>query len=391
MKSLFVDYSLRYNRKNQLNTNGEAVIQVRMYLNGQTRYYSTGIYINPSEWNLKKNLPKDHITLKKTTQLILQLETYETDYRKEHTRFTLENFDDFGKPITQATPINTSFSKFMTDKHQAEKVLNQSSWRVRRLSIELFRAYKPEVAFLELNNSLIEGFEYSLRAKKLHTNTIEKHHKHIKKYILKAITDGFILQKDNPYLIFKPSKQESKRQGLAHEELGRFEKLTFGEKEVFEEKVRDMFLFGVYTGLRFMDIYRLKNVNFLEDSEEFILDYQAGKTLKHGKNYLNIMFGGKGKVIANKYMPEDDSITLFKGCTNPKVNKVLKTLAKRARIPKSLCFKDSRNTFVIELMLKGVPLSVIQELTQHSSLAQMQHYIKLSGEMTKNELSKIKW
>ena len=127
MKSLFVDYSLRFNRKNQLNANGEAIIQVRMYLNGQTRYYSTGIYINPSEWNLKKNLPKDHTTLKKTTQLILQLETYETDYRKEHKRFTLDNFDDFGKPITQATPINTSFSKFMTEQHQAEKVLNQSS------------------------------------------------------------------------------------------------------------------------------------------------------------------------------------------------------------------------------------------------------------------------
>ena len=391
MKSLFVDYSLRFNRKNQLNANGEAVIQVRMYLNGQTKWHSTNIYIIPSEWISKKNLPKNYNILTKVKQLLLQLQTYETDYRKEHKTFTLDNFDDFDKPITQATPINTSFSKFMTDKHQKENVLNQSSWRVRRLSIDLFRAYKPEVAFLEINNSLIEGFEYSLRAKKLHTNTIEKHHKHIKKYILKAITDGFILQKDNPYLIFKPSKQESKRQGLAHEELGRFEKLIFNDKEVFEEKVRDMFLFGVYTGLRFMDVYRLKKANFLEDSEEFILDYRAGKTLKHGRNYLNIMFGGKGKVIAYKYMPEDESKTLFKGCNNPKVNKTLKMLAKRARISKSLCFKDSRNTFVIELMLKGVPLSVIQELTQHSSLAQMQHYIKLSGEMTKNELSKIKW
>lgn len=391
MKSLFVDYSLRFNRKNQLNTNGEAVIQVRMYLNGQTRYYSTGIYLNPSEWNAKKYLPKDHTIQKKINQLILQLETYETDYRKEHKGFTLNNFDDFGKPITQAPLINISFSKFMNEQHQAEKVLNQSSWRVRRLSLDLFREYKPEVAFLEVNYSLIEGFEYFLRAKKLHTNTIEKHHKHLKKYILKAIINGFILHKDNPYLIFKPSKQESKRQGLEHEELERFEKLTFSEKEVFEEKVRDMFLFGVYTGLRFMDIYKLKKANFLEDSEEFILDYQAGKTLKYGKSYLTIMFGGKGKNIANKYLPEDDKKTLFRGCTNPKVNKVLKTLAKRARIAKSICFKDSRNTFAIELMMKGVPLSVIQELLQHGSLAQMQHYIKLSGEMTKNELSKIKW
>lgn len=242
MKSLFVDYSLRYNRKNQLNANGEAVIQVRMYLNGQTRCYSTGIYINPSEWNAKKNLPKEHTTLKKVNQLILQLETYETDYRKEHKGFRLENFDDFGKPITQAPTVNTSFSKFMTEQLQAEKVLNQSSWRTRRLAIDLFRAYKPNVEFSEINYSLIEGFEYFLRAKKLHTNTIEKHHKSIKKYILRAIKDDFILQKTNPYLIFKPSKEDSKSEFLTREEIERFEKIKFNEKEVFEEKVRDMFV-----------------------------------------------------------------------------------------------------------------------------------------------------
>ncbi len=390
MKSLFVDYSQRYNRKNQLNTNGEAVIQIRMYLNGQTRYYSTGIYIKPSEWNAKKNLPKDHTTLKKVNQLLLQLETYETDYRKEHKRFTLENFDDFGKPIKQATPINTSFSKFMTEQHQAEKVLNQPSWRVRELSIKFFRIYKPEVSFLEVNHSLIQGFEYFLRAKKLHTNTIAYHHKHIKKYILRAIKDDFIQQKANPYLIFKIGKQDTKSEFLTREEIERFENIKFNEKEIFEEKTRDMFLFGVYTGLRFMDIYRLKKSNFLEESDGLILDYQAGKTQKYGKKYLNILFDGKCNAIAHKYMPEDDSRTLFKGCTNPKVNKALKTLAKRARIAKALCFKDSRDTFGTQLILKA-SASVVQSEMQHSSLAQTQKYIHLSDEMKKQELSKIKW
>jgi integrase len=229
-----------------------------------------------------------------------------------------------------------------------------------------------------------------LRGKKLHTNTIEKHHKHIKKYILRAIKDDFIQQKANPYLIFKPGKQDTKSQCLTQEEIARFEKLTFNEKEVFQEKVRDMFLFGVYTGLRFMDIYRLKKSNFMEESDGLILDYQAGKTLKHGKKYLNILFSGKGNAIAHKYMPEDDSKTLFKGCTNPKVNKVLKTLSKRARIPKALCFKDSRDTFGTQLISRA-SASVVQSEMQHSSLAQTQKYIHLSDEMKKQELSQIKW
>lgn len=40
MKSLFVRYEFIFNRKNILNSNGEALIQIRMYLNGLNRYFA---------------------------------------------------------------------------------------------------------------------------------------------------------------------------------------------------------------------------------------------------------------------------------------------------------------------------------------------------------------
>jgi integrase len=390
MNSLFVNYSLKFNRKNKLNSNGEALIQIRMYLNGQTRFYSTEVYVQPSEWNEKKSVPKSPHLQRKISQLIHELETFEADYRKEHHSFKLINFDGFGKPIEDATPINTSFTTFMVAQHEAEKVLNQPSWRDRKLTITLFKEYKPEAEFSEVNYDLIEGFEFFLHTKKLHTNTIAKHHKHLKKYIIRAIKGDFINHKSNPYTNFKVKKQESKSEFLTSEELERFEKLSFDKTQSFDEKVRDMFLFGIYTGLRFRGVYNLKASDFIEDSDGLILDFKAGKTNKFGLKYLGILFGGKPEIIAKKYMPLDDKITLFKGCTNPKVNKKLKVLAKRAKIAKALCFKDSRDTFGTQLISKTDARTVQYEM-QHSSLRQTQKYLHLSTEMKKQELSKIKW
>ncbi len=390
MNSLFVNYSLRFNRKKKLNSNGEALIQIRMYLNSQTRFYSTEVYVKPSDWNDKKDVPKDLSLQRKISQLLHELSTFEADYRKEHHSFNLDYFEGFGKPIAEAIPVNTSFTTFMVAQHEAEKVLSQPSWRDRKLTITFFKEYKPEVPFSEINYALIEGFEFFLRGKQLHTNTIAKHHKHLKKYILRAIKGDFVNHKANPYIDFKVGKQESKSQFLTNEEIKRFEQLAFDETQVFQEKARDMFLFGAYTSLRFNDIYKLKRGNFLEESDGLTLQYVAGKTLKKGNLPLCFLYDGKPEIIAKKYMPLDDKKTLFKGLTNPKVNKVLKILAKRAKIQKSICFKDSRDTFGTSSSDK-IEFRVLQDIMQHSKSEQTLKYVHLNDEMKKQKLSKIKW
>ena len=55
-----IQISLVYNRKNKLNKNGEALIQICCYQNGKRTYFSTEIYIKPNEWNEKKMLINDY-------------------------------------------------------------------------------------------------------------------------------------------------------------------------------------------------------------------------------------------------------------------------------------------------------------------------------------------
>ena len=77
MKSILTRYKFIYNRKNELNTNGEALIQIRMYLNGINRYYSTGVYLKPSDWNDQKSVPTKIFVLRQIESIKHELVIFE--------------------------------------------------------------------------------------------------------------------------------------------------------------------------------------------------------------------------------------------------------------------------------------------------------------------------
>jgi integrase len=194
--------------------------------------------------------------------------------------------------------------------------------------------------------------------------------------------------KQNPYQKFRVKKEVGKCQVLNDDELERFENLTFNKPNTFDEKVKDMFLFGVYTGLRFSDIYRLQKTNFFYSPDGMVMEFQAYKTTKHGKKFLDLLFEGKPRIIANKYMPDDNKIALFKGLTNPKANRLLKILARKANIPNSLCFKDAKDTCATYLM-KRFPITLVRDELQHSNIKITNKYTHNDEEETKKAFKRV--
>jgi integrase len=383
----YVVFSLRFNRRNKLDKNGKGLIEVRMYHNGKATNHSTGILIMPKEWNFDKGVPKDNGIKRKCDSLIQDLQDFESEFRVKNGRFSLADFQLLNMPQIKVEVKNNSFTKFYTDQLEAEKSLRQSSWRDRELTLEYFNEFCPEVKFDEMDYSLVRRFEYFLQDKKFHINTIAKHHKHIKRYIILAINDNYIFYQNNPYKKFKVNTADSKCQFCTEDELQRLEELIFDKTERMLERCRDMFLMGCYTGLRFGDVYRLKKINFCGQNEDLTLDFKAGKTGKYGTKYLSILFGGKPAEIALKYMPENGN-ALFKGLTNQKVNKQLKILAKRAKINKPLCFKDSRDTFGT-IITQKVSFEIAHGELQHSKAQQTLKYVHKDN--VKEKLSNVKW
>lgn len=386
----FIEYSLRFNRKNKLDTNDKAPIEVRMYLNADTSYKGTGISIKPEEWNKAKKRPKDNFKNRQCETLISDLKVFELEFRQKNGRFTIKDFKLFYKPQSLPELTNVSFTKYFDEQLQAEKGVAKPVENSRKLTLKYLQELRPEIAFSEINFQIIKDFDFFLKSKKIGTNTISKHHQHIRKYIKQAIKSGISVK--NPYEDFKILKVEAYSSFCNEDELKKLENLTFDKedrKENFLERCRDMFLFSCYTGLRYSDTEKITAKHLQNSKDGLTLDYQANKTKKFGVKHLFVLFGGKPERIALKYMPKNNDHTLFKGLKNQRVNETLKLLAERAEIKKILRFKDSRNTFASYLLAKGTPSNIVQDELQHSNLSQTQTYAKHDDEMKIQTFNKI--
>jgi integrase len=155
------------------------------------------------------------------------------------------------------------------------------------------------------------------------------------------------------------------------------------------EKVRDMFVFGCYTGLRFSDLVRLQPFNF--NVTEKILHVRTQKTdtmvyiplspevLSLCKKYdfqfprlSNSMFNICIKEIARQAgLTEMAELMISKG--NQKI---------RITVPKYqlIASHTARRSFATNAFLAGVPNLSIMQITGHATEGAFMKYIRVSGE-----------
>ena len=161
----FVRYSILFNRKNSIDLRGEAPIEIRMYQNGETKIKGTGLSITPDGWNVEKKRPKDNSLNRNCETLIQELKKFESDFRIKNGGFNIKDFHYQHTPEPIPQPKNVSFTKFYADQLEAEKALKQPSWRTRKLSLEYFKEFRPEVRFDEVNYLLVYNFNLFLNTK----------------------------------------------------------------------------------------------------------------------------------------------------------------------------------------------------------------------------------
>lgn len=84
MVTKFTEFSLRFDRKNQIittDTTSTGLIEIRMYYDGKASYKSTGYRVTQAQWNKKKNVPKDALMLRNIQTLISEYQIFESKFR----------------------------------------------------------------------------------------------------------------------------------------------------------------------------------------------------------------------------------------------------------------------------------------------------------------------
>ena len=390
-----------YDRTGKLNSQGNAVIYIRAYLKGKSKYFSSGIYVSPIQWDRKNQKVFKHPNQLRLNQSIRDLETrlenFEMEVINREGEISLDRLALFDKEV-----VDTSFTEFY--KYRLEERasrISKQSFTDQRQTLEKLNAYRNIIYFHELTHKLISAFDSYLYSLGLHANTIAKHHKNLKTYINLAIDYSYLDINKTPYRTFKVRTIPTERIFLDQKELEQLEHLELEDDN--KRMIRDFFLFCSWTGLRYSDASRILITNFNEDTNGFTLSFTSEKTNKPHRLNLSKLFQGKPEKLIKEYILKYDdfyhdnlrpSRYIFFGLTNQYINRELKEIVRplniREVVKEKISCHIARHTFGT-IMAGKIQLHILQKLMQHSKIKETMIYVHLNSKMMDDELDKVVW
>lgn len=379
-----IRYRLVYNRKNQLNKQGTALVQVEASLNQRKVYFKTNVYLRPEHWDKQTSQVIDHLQANDLNAMlfeyILHLQAIELSFWKRGIPATLSLLKD---AIKKNTPINVTFTVFAKEyvKHSDRR---QSTKDNLITTINVLQEFRPGLDFKDITYTFLKDFEAYLREKGNGVNTVAKHLRQLRTLVNEAINQGYIHADAYPFRKFKIKQEKGRHEFLTPDELRKLENL-----EVEDNKLRhvlDAFLFCCYVGLRFSDFCQLTPANFIRVNGQKWLHFKSIKTGIELRLPLHLLFEEKALTILDRYNIEEFASL---GC-NSDVNKYLAQIAGMARIKKHITYHTARHTCATLLIHQGVPITTVQKLLGHTSVKTTEIYSEVLSSTILRDLKAVK-
>ena len=392
-----INLAFVYNRKNHLNKQGEALIQMRVTYMYKSYFMSTGIYVTPKQWNNKKEEVKNHPNLVRLNFILTDLKNKARKFQSHQDKFDPKALMHHlrGVPNPEENAI-----KFFTDKYEEEDkntrrkkqdALSVNTLKQHKLLLMYLKRYNSSLAFKDINYDFKGEFESWLldQESKRGTGKLSRNYVSLLLRILKGYTNKAIKSKklhDNPFLGERIQTEETDKDYLNTEELSRIEGLDLSQRRGYVAESKDVFLFTCYTGLRFGDAMRLKRHHFRNDDEGIRMSVVLEKTKKKKIKIdlpLYSLFSGKPEQLVKKYLEED---RLYDNLFGPyaknhlrSYNDHLKDFGRITGIDKNFSSHMGRHTCaMIMLNEQGYPFETVQAVLGHASIATTQkHYAKM--------------
>ncbi len=401
MSKKAIRYTPVYNRKKQLNKDGTGLIQIEAYKDAARVYFSTGIYVKPASWDNSKCMvikhPDSYDLNNRVIQFIEQCKDIEHKRNRTNPDFSVYDL----KNAMENLAAGESFISFTLAQIEKQKNLSAATQVKYKKTINTFHEFsKTGVTFAQLNNKLIDDFDYYLISEGLIPSTRKLYFKTLAKYARLAVRHGLLEHNKNPFPDKKIIADKTTRYSLTDKELKSLEGLKFVPAQQHLEVIRDLFLLQCYTGLRFSDASRLSKEHVHKTNEGIEVRMISEKENKTVNLPLAYLFRDKGRQsrperLIKKYW-RDDKHPFFlslktqqtSSANNQYVNRQLKEIQAMAGVQTKLTNHVGRHTFATYLVWR-VPLPIVQELLQHSKVETTMIYIHVGSDKVKEHLKKI--
>ena len=385
---------------NLAKSNGELYpIYLRIIIGRKKSELSTNFWLSQTEWDEKKQRAK------KNAKINEELSSVESEVFD-----IVKTLDKEGKPID-----TLAIKNILTKKEQIDVYLiaffdtyigrMEKNENIAEASIIQYKSTRKHVSNFvqsiniediridQVNYRFVTDFDLYLMQQKtkatntnLVRNTINKHHSRLRTILIRAGKEGHIQK--NPYSDFKLKKVASTRTFLTEDELQSLIAHNLNGNESLI-RVRDLFIFSAYTGLRFQDSQDLSinEVHVSKDKEYTIKTKQSKTGIE-----VNIPLLKPAIDIVNKYDKEERAITgkVLPKISNQKLNAYLKVIADLTGIKKELTHHVARHTCATTILItNGVPIEVVSKWLGHTNIKTTQVYAKITDQYLNNIAKKV--
>jgi len=181
-----------------------------------------------------------------------------------------------------------------------------------------------------------------------------------------------------------------------------------------QQKIKDIFVFGCTTGLRYSDIYLLTSKNIEAGPVDWYLKIKSKKT----KTYSTVKLPNYAVVILQKYLSKSSKAKLFGSISLFNFNKTLKVIGEKANFTQPIqvtreqqgkarsfkktntdnqdrfCDKMSshmmRRTAITTLLILGMPEHLVRKISGHShTSSSFNRYVHYAQAYIDREIDKV--
>jgi integrase len=398
-------------------------IRMRVIYASHRIEFTTGYRIDVAKWDADKQRVKNGCTnkLKQSASEInadllryyAEIQNVFKEFEVQETMPTTQQLKDaFNlkmKNNNEEQQEDTKISFWEIFDEFVKECGNQNNWT--ESTYEKFAAvknhlkeFKENVTFEYFDEFGLNEYVNFLRDKKdMRNSTIGKQIGFLKWFLRWCTKKGYCM--NNAYEDFNPKLRSTPKKVifLTWEELNKLKNYQIPDTKQYLERVRDVFLFCCFTGLRYSDVHNLKK----SDIRDGYIEITTVKTAER----LIIELNNHSKAILDKYKGvEFEGHKALPVISNQKMNDYLKELGELAEINEPVSetyYKGSsridtitpkyallgthagRRTFICNALALGIPAQVVMKWTGHSDYKAMKPYIDIADDVKANAMNKF--
>lgn len=378
---------------------GIAPLRCRLTYFGKRKVFSTGLFLNPKQWDCHNQLAKppseDNSNINNQLSLIKSKINQAFLYLQvNNSEFNLEDLLNQYKGVPLKKDFEVLEVYFLYLKRIKKlidieiKLVTYKKYEESFVHLKDFIKWKfkaNDLCLKDIRANFITEYEYYLKVEKnLQLSTLNKAIQRFRKVLKFGISQNY-LNKD-PFILYKAKRIKKQVVFLDSEELEKLESHFFDINRV--KQIRDLFVFCCYTGLGFAEMKNLKNTDIVKGFDgELWLDVKRNKTQK---NYRVPLLKQAKKII--ELYNTDENEFVFPRLSNTKFNAYLKEVAEIVSIDKNLTHHIARKTFATTILLfNNVPIEIVSELLGHSKISTTQeHYAKVVQKNVSEQMIRLR-